>query len=122
MTGGRPKLDTDRVKVTVGVRVLPAVRDRLTAEFGSPGKGVSRIVEEWVRSPERSALDVRELASVDVDEELDRAGVLVSAEEQAASAGPHRHKRGKLLATTYEMGVPQKHYECAIAGCRVTLT
>jgi hypothetical protein len=81
---------------------------------------MAKIVDDWTRDPRRAGRDPRALASLDsAAARVAEGDVLVGAGEQAA--GPHRHRRGEKVATTYEMGIAQQHYACAEPGCDVTL-
>lgn len=39
-----------------------------------------------------------------------------------APAVPHRHRKGKMLGTNYDMGSPVNVYRCTDPNCTVTLT
>jgi hypothetical protein len=123
----RPALPAEKKKRVVSLRLPPPLVARLAKEAGGDGvevdtrlagRQVARLVDQWARTLGPEGKDLRALASVD----LDSPNPLIGVEENAPGVAPHRHRRGKLVAKTYEAGVEQRHYACSEPGCTITLT
>lgn len=122
----RPRLPDEKKKRVVSLRLPPPLVARLAKESGADGtevdtalaaRTVTGLVDRWARTLSPEGLDLRALQSVDMEANT----ALVGVEENAPGVAPHRHRRGKLAAKTYEAGVEQRHYHCAEPGCTTTL-
>jgi hypothetical protein len=122
----RPRLPEEKKKRVVSLRLPPPTVARLAKEAGGKdgvvdtrlaSRRVQQLVDAWARQVTPEGFDVRALASVD----LDSPNPLIGVEENAPGVAPHRHRRGKLVAKTYEAGVEQRHYACTEPGCTATL-
>lgn len=126
MCMARPRLPEEKKKLVVSLRLPPPVVARLAKDAGADGdrpdtrlagRKVAHLVDQWARTLTPEGLNLAALESIDIDS----PSPLVGVEENAPGVAPHRHRRGKLAAKTYEAGVEQRHYHCAEPGCSVTL-
>lgn len=122
----RPRLPDEKKKRVVSLRLPPPLVARLAKEAGADGtevdtalaaRTVTGLVDKWARTLSPEGLNLAALESVDIDS----PNPMISVAENTPGVAPHRHRRGKLAAKTYEAGVEQRHYHCAEPGCTTTL-
>ena len=135
----RPSKGSGARSVIANVRLTPQEVGRLTEKFGSPGKGLRWMVDDWLRMepmPTRRASggkggavvaegspDYVVPASVEAMRNPQEVAALDEHYVPLAnpvlmddSPEPHRHRRGAVIRVDYIYGTPKQIYGCLVCG------
>jgi hypothetical protein len=97
------------------VRLTAQEVGALTARFGSAGKGLRVLVDQWLsETPRPRRQEVGQIPDDLVAVALEMMDAPDAATARAiADATPHRHRRGEVIRVDYENGTAKKVYACA---------
>lgn len=126
---GRPSKGAAARKVKGSLWLSPQEVDALIARWGSVGKGLRALVDDWVRGePTRKRLGrlditgsfedapVEVLGGGEPYDMLVEGGVITPVHRDTTIPVVHRHRRGAVIRVDYEYGTPKKVYSCAECG------
>jgi len=122
----RPSKGSGARSVIANVRLTPQEVGRLTEKFGSPGKGLRWMVDDWLRMepmPTRRASGGVVKGSVEAMRNPQEVAALDEHYVPLAnpvlmddSPEPHRHRRGAVIRVDYIYGTPKQIYGCLVCG------
>ena len=133
----RPSKGSGARSVIGHVRLTPQEVGRLTEKFGSPGKGLRWMVDDWLRmepmptrrvtGPVEAMRNPQEVAALttEIAGLLEVPVELIDGEHYVPlanpvlmddSPAPHRHRRGAVIRVDYIYGTPKQIYGCLVCG------